>query len=328
MTWHTPDEAAFLAVSRKAMNDDFEVTFPRLDFPQGTEAAMDALDVVQHWEQVLSVFRYDSKIRYVNLTAHEEPVRLDRELFDLVALCLQMAEETGGALDITSGPLWKAWGFARREGRIPSKVELAAARENVGFRLVELDLETQTIRFLKPGVELNFGCVGKGFALDAGAVKLHEKSMGRFLFQGGLSSILARGENWKIGAAHPVRPGRRLAEIRIDDRAIGTSGSEKQFFRHRGHRYSHLIDPRTGVPAEGVLSVTVLAPTATQAELLSTAFFVMGFDQSNEYCRSRDDVAALFSFPVRKRSGYEVHMLGDWQDRLTLVADDAFPFTP
>lgn len=322
MSWHTPEEAAFLAVSRKAMNDEFEVTFPRLDFPQGTEAAMDALDVVQRWEQVLSVFRFDSRIRYINLTAHDEPVRLERELFDLLALCRRISEETGGALDLTSGPLWKAWGFARREGRVPSEAERVAAMENVDYRLVELDEDARTVRFLREGAELNFGCVGKGFALDAGAVTLRDKGVDRFLFQGGLSSVLASGTGWKIGVAHPVRPGRRLAEIRIDDRAIGTSGSEKQFFRHRGHRYSHLIDPRTGVPAEGVLSVTVLAPDATLAELLSTAFFVLGPEAAEAYCQGRSDIAALFSIPVRMRAGFEVRVLGDWEDRLDFVSDD------
>lgn len=327
MTWHTPEEAALLSVSRKAMKDEFEVLFPRTDFPQGTEAAMDALDEVDRLEKILSVFRFDSYVKYVNLTAYGEPARLDTELFKLIALCLDLAEATDGAVDITSGPLWKIWGFARREGRIPTEEEIEAARSVVGHRFVRLDHEKQTVQFEKPGVELNFGCVGKGFALDVAAAKLREKEVDRFLFRGGLSSFWAEGSGWKIGVAHPMRRGQRLAELSLSGNAVGTSGSDKQFFLHRGHRYSHLIDPGTGRPAEGVLSVTVLAPNGTLAELLSTAFFVLGPEKTEEYCAKHPDIAVLMTIPVRKRAGYEVRHQGFepgavHAGKLRFVADD------
>jgi len=297
MTWRTPEESALLVIQRRTMNDNFEVSFPRLDFPQGTEAALDALDEVERVERMLSIFRFDSKIQYVNLTAHENPVRLDKELFDLITLCVRIAEETGGAVDITSGCLWKAWGFAKRQGRIPSMEELNNARELTGTQFLELDEAAQTIRFKKQGIELNFGCVGKGFALDIAAEKLREHGVNRFLFAGGLSSMLASGQDWKIGIAHPLRPGQRLRELALNDVAISTSGSQKQFFRHGGRRYSHLIDPRTGQPAEGVFTATVLAPTATLAELLSTAFFVLGAEKATEYCSAHPEVSAVLTIP-------------------------------
>ena len=298
MNWRTPEESALLVVQRRAMNDDFEVSFPRLDFPQGTEAALDALDEVERIERMLSVFRFESRIQYINLTAHENPVRLDRELFDLIALCVQLAEETGGAVDITSGCLWTAWGFAKRQGRIPSAEELDNARKRTGTQFLELDETAQTIRFKKQGIELNFGCVGKGFALDVAAEKLREHAVDRFLFSGGLSSMLASGPDWKIGIAHPLRPGQRLQELVLNDVAVSTSGSQKQFFRHSGRRYSHLIDPRTGQPAEGVFTATVFAPTATLAELLSTAFFVLGAEKAAEYCSTHPEISAILTIPA------------------------------
>ena len=297
MTWRTPEESALLAVQRRAMNDDFEISFPRLDFPQGTEAALDALDEVERIEQMLSVFRFDSKIQYVNLTAHENPVRLDKELFDLIALCVHLAEETDGAVDITSGCLWKVWGFAKRQGRIPSVEELENARKLTGFQFLELDEAEQTIRFKKQGIELNFGCVGKGFALDIAAEKLRNHAVDRFLFAGGLSSMLASGRDWKIGIAHPLRSGQRFRELALNDVAVSTSGSQKQFFRHGGRRYSHLIDPRTGLPAEGVFTATVFAPTATLAELLSTAFFIFGAEKAAEYCSTHPEISAVLTIP-------------------------------
>ena len=299
MTWRAPEESALLSVQRRAMNDEFEVAFPRLDFPQGTEASLDALDEVERIERMLSVFRFDSQVHTINLTAHENPVRLDKELFDLIALCLRLAHETDGAIDITSGSLWKVWGFAKREGRIPLAEELDDARNRIGYQFLELDETKQTIRFKKPGIELNFGCVGKGFALDIAAEKLREQAVDRFLFSGGLSSMLVSGQDWRIGVAHPLRPGLRLRELALNDIAVSTSSSQKQFFRHGGHRYSHLIDPRTGQPAEGVISATVLAPTATIAELLSTAFFVLGAEKASNYCLAHPEISAVLTIPSK-----------------------------
>ena len=297
MTWHTTAESALLAVRQKAMNDDFEVVFPRLDFPQGTEAAIDALDEVKRIEQKLSLFRFDSRINYVNSHAHENPIWLEKELFDLISLCIRLAEETDGAVDITSGTLWKAWGFAKRQGNIPSTGDLEKARELTGYHLLELDETEQTIRFKKQGIELNFGCIGKGFALDIAAEKLREHGVDRFLFQGGLSSVLTSGADWKIGIAHPFRPGQRLRELVLDNVAVSTSGSQKQSFRHGNRRYSHQIDPRSGQPAEGVFTATVLAPTAALAELLSTAFFILGAENAAEYCSQHSEVSAVLTIP-------------------------------
>ena len=310
MNWHSPEELALLAVQRKAMNDLFEVAFSRRDFPRGTEAALDALDEVERIECLLSVFRFDSQIHSLNLTAHESPVRLDKELFGLIAMCVRFAEETGGAVDITSGSLWKTWGFARRQGRIPSEEELNTAREHTGFQFLELDEREQTVRFKKRGIELNFGCVGKGFALDVAAEKLREHGVHRFLFYGGLSSILASGTDWQIGIAHPLRPGQRLRELMLSDVAVSTSGSQKQFFHHGGRRYSHLIDPRTGQPAEGVFSATVLAPTATLAELLSTAFFILGGEKTALYCSHHPEISAILTVPPGRMSG---EPFGTWE---------------
>ncbi|MDR0704430.1 MAG: FAD:protein FMN transferase, partial [Planctomycetaceae bacterium] len=278
-------------------------------------------DEVERLEQVLSVFRFDSRVQYINLTAHEIPVRLDEELFHLITRCAEFAEATGGAVDITSSPLWKAWGFAKRKGQIPTASEIETALANTDYRLLELDSETKTIRFRKKGVELNFGCVGKGFALDIAARKLLEQGVDRFLFQGGLSSVLAVGSGWKIGAAHPMRPGKRLAELTLNNEAVATSGSQKQFFRYNGRCYSHLIDPRTGQPAEGVVSVTVLAPTATQAELLSTAFFILGAEQTEEYCKKNQGIAALMTIPVQKKAGFEIRSFGFNNEQIRFADD-------
>src|SRR5262249_24592677 len=115
---------------------------------------------------------------------------------------------------------------------------------------------------------------------------------------GGHSSLLARGchtgyDGWPVGIRHPLFPDRQFAVLLLNDRGMSTSGSTVQYFRHRGHRYGHIIDPRTGWPVESMLPATVVAPTATEAEALSTAFFVIGVEKAREYCHNHPQVAAL-----------------------------------
>jgi thiamine biosynthesis lipoprotein len=150
-------------------------------------------------------------------------------------------------------------------------------------------------------MELNLGSIGKGYALDRASERLLAAGVGDFLLHGGQSSVLARGsrqsgtarDGWTVGIHDPLRRGRRIGQLRLRDRALGTSGSANQSFRHHGRRYAHILDPRTGWPAEGVWSATVLAPTAAEADALSTAFYVMGADAAFRYCRARPDLAAV-----------------------------------
>jgi thiamine biosynthesis lipoprotein len=230
---------------------------------------------------------------------------------------LDIHRATGGAFDITSGPLSKAWGFFRRAGTMPSDEQIAEAVARVGGGFVELDPQHLTVRFLKPGLEVNVNSIGKGYALDRAADALTEAGIDDFLFHGGQSSVLARGDHaagqdagWPVGLRHPMRPEQRIAEFYLRDEALGTSGSGTQFFRHQGRRYGHLLDPRTGHPAEGVYSSTVLAPTAAEADALATAFYVMGPEAALEYCRSRPELGMLLVCPGARGGALAFHAAG------------------
>jgi thiamine biosynthesis lipoprotein len=175
---------------------------------------------------------------------------------------------------------------------------------------------------------LNLGAIGKGHALDRCGELLAEAGVENYVCHGGQSSILARGSHastreagggWTVGVGHPLRPGKRLAEIRLRDRAIGTSGSATQFFRHQGKRYGHILDPRTGWPAEGVLSATVLAPTAALADALATAFYILGVERSFDFCRAHPEISALLVTPGRGSGAIEVQAHGLSDDELSLV---------
>lgn len=295
-----------LHVGRPVMACEFEIMLNAGEHPEGPDAALRALDLADALEAQLTVYRDTSEVSRLNARAASEPVLIERGLFNLLALALRIGLETDAAFDITSGPLSKAWGFYRRAGRLPGDAELAAALERVGHRHLVLDAERQTVAFRRAGVEINLGAIGKGYALDRCGESLAREGVANFLIHGGTSSILGRGSRaglpqqesgWIVAVRHPLRPDQRLAEVRLRDRALGTSGSASQFFFHQGRRLGHILDPRTGWPAEQVLSATVVAPTAALADALSTAFYVLGPDGALRYCEAHPDIGMLLILP-------------------------------
>ncbi len=313
-----PRDCYAVHISRKAMACEFEVVLNSGQYEAGTEIALDALDLVEGLEAQLSYFRPDGQISEINRSAAEAPVSVDERLFSLLQTADLIHCETDGAFDLTATPLWKAWGFARGEGRLPSGEEVAQALETVGGSQVELDADCQAVRFQKSGIELNLGSIGKGYAVDRVAELLDAAEIDDYLIQGGQSSVAAKGtrlsgsapDGWLVGLGHPLRPGTRLGYVRVRDRALGTSGSASQFFRHKGRRYSHIVDPRTGQPAEGVLSATVLAPEAATADALATSFFVMGPEKTAVYCQSHPELAAILICPTSGSQGFEIQKIG------------------
>jgi len=301
-----PVDNYVLQIGRRAMACQFEVFCNAGQYPQAAEAALAALDLVDELEAQLSTYRSDSELSDINRRAGVGAVVVESRLFKLLAYAMELHRQTAGAYDITSGALSTAWGFARRAGAVPSDHELAEALATVGSQFVELEPTRHTVRFHRPGISLNLGSIGKGYALDRCAELLEEQQVGDYLLHGGQSSVLARGERktadavgrgWPVGIAHPLRPERRLAQVWLANRAVGSSGSGLQYFHYRGRRLGHILDPRTGWPAEGVLATTVLAPTAQEADALSTALFILGPERGLEFCRARPELAALWVCP-------------------------------
>lgn len=313
-----PSDCYAVHISRKAMACEFEVILNSGQYATGTEISLDALDLVEELESQLSYFRPDSEISEINRSAAEEPVHVEQRLFLLLQAADKIYRDTGGAFDLTATPLWKAWGFARGEGRLPSQEEIAKALETVGGSQIEMDADCRTVRFRKPGIELNLGSIGKGYAVDRVAELLDADDINDYLIQGGQSSVMAKGtrlsgsepDGWLVGLGHPLRPGTRLGYVRVRNRALGTSGSASQFFRHKGRRYSHIVDPRTGRPSEGVLSATVLAPQAATADALATSFFVLGPEKTADYCQSHPELATILVCPTSGSTGVEIQMIG------------------
>jgi thiamine biosynthesis lipoprotein len=277
---------SLVRVSRRAMATTFEVALP-FGTPAAVAAAEAALDVIDSVEDQLTVFRDSSEVVRLNARAAAEPVPVSDSLFRLLETCAALSLESAGAFDPATGAMTKAWGFYRREGRVPSPAARTAAMHASGMRHVVLDPAVRTVKFRRPGLELNFGGIGKGYALDLAADLLrNEWGVRSALLHGGGSSVYAVGhppgqpEGWVIDLKHPSDNTRILGSVRLMDEGLGTSAATFQYFEYRGKKLGHLLDPRVGWPAEGTAAATVVAPTAAEADAWSTAAFVLGIDGS------------------------------------------------
>lgn len=316
-------ETYLVHLSRRAMACEFQCYLNAGQYPQGTEAALAGLDLVDALEDQLTVYRPHSEISRINAEAATAAVEVEPRLFQLLAQAAEIQRQTDGAFDITAGPLSELWGFTRRGGKVPDAASLAAARERVGTRWLVLDSSRHSVAFSRPGVQINLGAIGKGYALDRVAELLAAAGVGDFLLHGGHSSVLARGNHgglpagtgWLVGVRHPWRPERRLGELKVLDQALATSGSGTQFFEHGGRRYGHILDPRSGWPAEGVLSSTVLAPTAALADALSTAFYVLGPAAAADYTAAHPEVGSLLVTAGDRVGSVKVHTSGIAPDK-------------
>jgi FAD:protein FMN transferase len=305
---------ARLSVSRRAMACEFSIEFPADRKGSSSEAALAALDRVEEIESQLSVYRDTSEVARLNASAAHSPQPCTANLCALLELAAEIFEATGGAFDITTGPLSRVWGFFQREGRFPDPEELETARSMVGQQRVLVDTQQQSVFFAAEGTEIHFNSLGKGYALDEAALLLEDQGLADFLIQGGSSSVLARGiqpggtrAGWRVGIPHPHTGERLLGEICLRNQALGTSGSGTQFFEHDGQHYGHLIDPRTGWPTQGVLTATAIAATAAEADALATAFYILGPGGTSEYCAAHPSHGALLVCPGSGASPLDIH---------------------
>ncbi|MEX0725690.1 MAG: FAD:protein FMN transferase [Planctomycetaceae bacterium] len=290
-----------LRLGARVMACDFTVILnPGRD--SGLGAASDALNLVGELEDQLSVYRGGSEVTRLNRRAAHAPVAVTQNLFDLLARSRDLAFELDGAFDPTIGPLLRLWRRGQEEHRLPTDDDVAAVRSLIGMQHVQLNEARLTVAFDRDGVELNFGANGKGYAVDRAGAVLTAGGVADWLIHGGHSSILGRGHHaghrgWPIGLRNPLFPRESWATILLHNQAMATSGSGVQFYRIQGNRYNHIVNPLTGWPVEGQLSVTVFAPTAELADTLSTAFFVMGVEKARRYCDNHREVGAILTPP-------------------------------
>ena len=297
-------------IGRFLMACPFQVLFNAGRPMHAGDAAVSALDRIEELEKILSVYIPDSELSRLNGIAFQEATAISSDVLELLKIGLDVFKKTNGAFDITSASLSEAWGFARRQGSMPTREQITIALASVGTQHLLLDEQAKTLNYARPGLKINSGGIGKGYALDCARQILLDRGVSDFLIHGGQSSVIAIGDRhdieaqsgWRISIKHPEQPRIRLGELVLHDVAIGTSGPANQFFYYNGVRYGHIIDPRSGWPASGMLSVTVLHPSAAYADALATGLYVLGIDDAIRYCETHQDTGMVAILPT-KRSG-------------------------
>jgi FAD:protein FMN transferase len=264
-----------------AMGTTYTVVAYAEDQQQLEEAMEAAFTEVRRLDRMLSNYRPESEWSRVNREAAQRPVPVSPELFRLFQACAEFNRQSEGTFDISVGPLMRVWGFYKDSGRLPAKGEISAVLGKVGFGNVVLDAQKGTVRFLKPGVELDPGGIGKGYAVDQMAEKLKQHGIRSALVSAGSSSIYGLGSppndsGWSVRIRHPRMHNDTVAEVQLRDESLSTSGDYEKFFMAEGKMYSHIMDPRTGYPASGVASVSVIAPRTLTSEAWAKPFFILG----------------------------------------------------
>jgi thiamine biosynthesis lipoprotein len=274
-----------------------------------------AFDEVDRIDRLMSHYKPDSPLSRLNREAAQHPVAVEAELFDFIAEAVRYNRESGGVFDITVGPLMKAWGFFGGDGRMPSGEELAAARRYVGGTHLVLNPAAKTIAFDEPGVELDLGGIAKGYAVDRVVTLLKARQIAAALVSAGGSTIYGLGAppgraGWEVTIQDPIDPRKTAHTVTLRDRALSIAGSSEKWFESGGMRYSHIMDPRTGRPVQGVLSVAVLTSTGTAGDALDDALFVLGVERSRSYLKTLARTDALFFLPDAARKWTMVRLTG------------------
>ncbi len=297
---NTSGEFTLIRCSRRAMATTFEIAIPAGTHPDPVAAATDALDLIDELEDQMTVYREHSEVSRLNAIAANHSVEVEPQLYDLFTRCASWTHQTEGAFDIAIGAIVREWGFARRDGRVPSDRERTDAMNRCGFRHIMLSPEQRTVKYRMAGLELNLGAVGKGYALDRAAQRLRDEwGVRSALLHGGGSSVYAMGcppgdsRGWLVRLRHPSYPANSLGSIRLRDCGFGTSAATFQYFEYKGMKLGHLIDPRTGWPAAGTASASIVAPTAAEADAISTAAFVLGVAGTERLLRLKTSLGAI-----------------------------------
>ena len=278
----TVSGTARLERGEEAMGTTFSVVLYGHDRATIEAAAAASFAELHRLDRMLSNYDPASEWNGMNGAAALRPVRVSDELFRLLVECLEYSKRSKGAFDITVGPLMRVWGFYQDEGVLPRPENVAAARARVGYEQIQLDPIARTVRFERPGVELDPGGIGKGYAVDRMVDVLRRMGVQAALVSAGGSSIYAlrappdQPRGWRVTIRAPEDPRTSAADVWLKDTSLSTSGSYEKFFRAGGQRYAHIMDPRTGYPARGTASVSVVAPRTIDSEAWTKPYFING----------------------------------------------------
>ena len=300
------------------MGTQFRIVLYAPDGAKAAEAADLAFARITELDNIMSDYRMESELNRLCRLSGGPPVRVSDDLFKVLALSRKLSERTGGAFDITAGPVIRLWRRARRTLELPDEARLGKARLLTGYRFLHLDESQKSVRLEKEGMQLDLGGIAKGYAADAAMDVLKSQGIRIALVAAGGDIVVSEsppGENgWSIAIA-PLSTGGKSAgkqAVMLVNAAVSTSGDAQQFVEIGGVRYSHIVDPRTGIGLKGKSSVTVIAPHGTTSDSLATALSVLGSRRGLQLVDSIDGTAA--SFTVIDEKGPRVDVSKRWND--------------
>jgi thiamine biosynthesis lipoprotein len=279
------------------MGTRFQLILYAPDEATAQRAAKAAFERIAALDGIMSDYRPTSELMRLCQKAGGEPVRISDDLFTVLWRAQEVAKRSDGAFDVTVGPVVRLWRRARKIKQLPDAEELAKARALVGYEKVHLNEKDRMVQLLKPGMQLDLGGIAKGYAADAALAVLKKHGVERALVAAGgdiaVSGPPPGAEGWTVGIAPLEGPDRKpTRSLRLRDTAVSTSGDAEQFVEIGGQRYSHIVDPRTGIGLIGRSSATVLAPNATTSDALATAVSVLGPERGLKLVEETEGVSA------------------------------------
>lgn len=269
----------------KAMGTVYTLTLYTASAAEAESIEQQVFDEIDRLDALLSNYQPSSELSRLNRLAGTQTLTTDDETMRFLEASRHWSSVSDGAFDITVGRLMKLWGFYQHQGRIPAAAELSAARTDTGWDNLQLDPTARTVRFTAPGVELDPGGIGKGFAVDAAVALLREDHVHAAMISAGGSTLYAIGAppgepGWKIVIPGPLPLADTLSTVWLRDTSLSSADCSQKHFVVDGHLYCHILDPRTLRPVEGRVQVTIVDPSATASDALSNVLFVLAPEQS------------------------------------------------
>ena len=292
---------ALLKETRLIMGTYADISVYGSDRENAAQAIKEAFEEMERLDGLMSNYKSSSELSRINREASRAPTKCAPELLGVIEVSLDYSTLTEGAFDITVEPLVDKWGFYTGKVRVPNMDEIKSILPAVSYKNIDIQGQgdSKLIAFRHPGTKIDLGGIGKGYAADKAVEVLKRRGITSALVNlGGNIYALGRppgASAWKIGVQHPRQRDFLLGYLELENKGVATSGDYERFFMIDGKRYSHIIDPRTGMPAQGLISVTVTADSAMEADALSTGAFILGPKRGAELLDGREGVGGIFA---------------------------------
>lgn len=279
------------------MGSRYEITVTASDSLKAEQYINLAVDEISRIEKLISSWDPSSQTSEINRNAGIKPVKVSPELYNLIDRALKISEITDGAFDISYASMDKIWKFDGSMTKMPSEKEIKESVSKVGYQNIIINPKDTSVFLKNKGMKIGFGAIGKGYSADRAKKLLMEKGVksGIINASGDMNTWGEKpgGTPWKVAITNPMNKEHAFALLPIENRAVVTSGDYEKFVKFNGVRYAHIINPKTGYPATGIISATVFAPKAELADALATSVFVMGIDAGMDRINQLPDIDCI-----------------------------------